>query len=100
MEPGCGVDVDPLARLEEQVDRLLTAHGGTLQELLRSDRERGEAQQKLRQLEERLAQALKRVHELEQERGLLRERLVALPDPASLDEARRRLQALLETLEI
>jgi len=92
--------VEPLARLEEQVDRLLAAHAETLGELQRRDREQGETRQKLRQLEERLAQALKHVHELEQERGILRERLAALPDPASLDEARRRLQALLETLEI
>jgi hypothetical protein len=92
--------LEALARLTEHVERLLAAHEQALLEVDRLRAQEAEDRRHLRQLEERLAQALKRGHELEQERAGLRERLAALPDPASLEEARRRLAALLETLEI
>lgn len=92
--------MEPVTRLADQVGRLLEAHQRAVDELDQERRNSAEGQRLQRQLEERLAQALRRVHELEQERGTLRERLQSLPDPGSLEEARRRLQALLETLEI
>lgn len=98
--------MEALARLEAQVERLLAAHGEAREQAARAAAEADrlgaalhERQRQARQLEERLAQALRRVHDLEQERARLHERLAALPDEASVAEARRRLQHLLETLE-
>lgn len=92
--------MNSLERLAGWLDQLLEAHQedrGRLESL------RGELageRRTRRQLEERLAQALRRIHELESERGELRDKLDALPDPADLAEARRRLQGLLDNLEI
>jgi len=92
--------MDSLERLGGWLERLLEAHEVDRGRLESLRGELAEAKRVRRQLEERLAQALRRIHELEAERGDLRDRLDSLPDPADLAEARRRLEALLSHLEI
>jgi predicted nuclease with TOPRIM domain len=91
--------MDALTRLAEQVERLLAAHGRAQETRRALEGALHERERQARQLEERQAQALRRIQELEQERGRLRERLAALPDEASLEEARARLARLLEGLD-
>jgi hypothetical protein len=91
--------MDSLARLQELVERLLAEHGRALEERRALQAGLRERERHARQLEERQTQALRRIQELEQERGRLRERLAALPDEASLAEARQRLQRLLDDLD-
>jgi chromosome segregation ATPase len=92
--------MDSLERLSGWLQRLLEVHQEDRGRLESLRAELAEAGRGRRQLEERLAQALRRIHELEAERGELRDRLDALPDPAHVAEARRRLQSLLGDLEI
>lgn len=86
-------------RLEELVNRLIAAHGRSLEECRRLGGELKESRRAERGLDERLSQVLKRVHELEQERAELKRQVAELPDRADVEEARERLRRLLETLD-
>jgi len=88
--------MDSLPRLEELVDRLMAEHGHWRKRATELEHRLRDQDRHARQLDERLSQALRRVQELEQERANLRERLAQLPDPASVEEARRRLRLLLD----
>lgn len=92
--------MDLHAQLEVLVDRLMADHGRWRKRALELEHRLREQDRHGRQLDERLAQALRRVHELEQERTQLKERLAQLPDPASVEEARRRLRLLLDNEEL
>lgn len=88
--------MDLHARLEALVERLMADHGHWRKRAQELEQRLREQDRHGRQLDERLAQALRRVHELELERNQLKDRLAQLPDPASVEEARRRLRLLLE----
>ena len=84
--------MDVMQLLEEQVDRLIAEHRGCHAELT-------ELKRTQRQLEERLEQAIAQLKESRQETQRLRESLEKAPDPARVDEARRRIESLLSELE-
>lgn len=88
--------MEQLPRLEALVDQLMAEHGHWRRRACDLEQRLREQDRHARQLDERLGQALRRVQELEAERGHLRDKLAQLPDPASLEEARRRLRALLD----
>lgn len=92
--------MDLHVQLEALVDRLMAEHGHWRKRAQELEQRLREQDRHGRQLDERLAQALRRVHELEQERTQLKERLAQLPDPGSLEEARRRLRLLLDNEEL
>ena len=88
-----------LGRLEELVTRLLEERG-ELKHQLEQQRDQLSALNRDDSLrEERLRQALNRVEELERERVRLNDALAAFPDPQTYQQARKRLEHLLERLE-